>query len=115
MKKYVGWKIGIKNENVRMRIRKMRRFGKGNDEELKMVRNKKENEESKRRWKKMVEEKEWKEEMVRRKDERKVKIKKGWRLKNGYEKKSWRIKIGKESWKIKEEMRMKNKEKKGEE
>ena len=93
----------------------MRRFGKGNDEELKMVRNKKENEESKRRWKKMVEEKEWKREMVRRKDERKVKIKKGWRLKIGYEKKSWRIKIGKESWKIKEEMRMKNKEKKGEE
>ena len=55
----------------------MRRFGKGNDEELKMVRNKKENEENKKRWKKMVEEKEWKGEMVRRKDERKVKIKKG--------------------------------------
>ena len=49
MKKYVGWKIGIKNENMRMRIRKMRRFGKGNDEELQMVKNKKENEESKRR------------------------------------------------------------------
>ena len=63
----------------------------------------------------MVEGKEWKGKMVRRKDERKVKIKKGWRLKIGYEKKSWRIKIGKESWKIKEEMRMKNKEKKGEE
>ena len=54
--KYVGWKIEIKNKNMRMRmrmrmriririrIRKMRRFGKGNDEELKMVRNKKENE-----------------------------------------------------------------------
>ena len=50
--------------------------------------------------------------MVRRKDERKVKIKKGWRLKNGYGKKLWRVKIGKESWRIKEEMRMKN-EKKG--
>ena len=51
MKKYVGWKIEIKNENMRMRIRirKMRRFRKGNDEELKMVRNKKENEENKRR------------------------------------------------------------------
>ena len=51
--KYVGWKIEIKNKNMRMRmrirIRKMRRFGKGNDEELKMVRNKKENEENKRR------------------------------------------------------------------
>ena len=39
MKKYVGWKIEIKNKNMRMRIRirirKMRRFGKGNDEELK--------------------------------------------------------------------------------
>ena len=66
----------------------MRRFEKGNDVELKMVRNKKENEENNRRWKKMVEEKEWKGEMVRRKDERKVKIKKGWRLKNGYKKKS---------------------------
>ena len=33
-------------------------------------------------------------------------------MKNGYKKKSWRIKIGKESWRIKEEMRMKN-EKKG--
>ena len=75
----------------------MRRFGKGNYEGLKMVRNKKENEENKRRWKKMVEGKEWKGKMVRRKDERKVKIKKGWRLKIGYEKKSWRIKIGKES------------------
>ena len=55
--KYVGWKIEIKNENIRMRmriririrIRKMRRFRKGNDEELKMVKNKKENEENKRR------------------------------------------------------------------
>ena len=51
--KYVGWKIEIKNKNrrmrIRIRIRKMRRFEKGNDEELKMVRNKKENEENKRR------------------------------------------------------------------
>ena len=58
----------------------MKRSEKGNDEKLKMVRNKKENEKNKRRWKKMVEEKEWKGEMVRRKDERKVKIKKGWRM-----------------------------------
>ena len=35
-------------------------------------------------------------------------------MKNGYEKKSWRIKIGKESWRIKEEMRMKNEKKKSE-
>ena len=48
-KKYVGWKIGIKNKNMKKRIRKMRRFRKRNDEELKMVRNKKENEESKRK------------------------------------------------------------------
>ena len=45
---------------MRMWIRKVRRFEKGNDEELKMVRNKKENEENKMRRKKMVEEKEWK-------------------------------------------------------
>ena len=34
-------------------------------------------------------------------------------MKNGYKKKSWRIKIGKESWRIKEEIRMKNEKKKG--
>ena len=69
-----------------------------------------------RKWEEMKEngrrEKKWKWDMVRRKDERKVKIEKGGRLNNGYGKKPWRtIKIRKESLRIKEEKRMKNEKK----